>query len=138
MLRDPRQLGGCVRVAIGCQAFIVGGQSILSIDGTEGQGRQRFVQQHVAALMMIVTVFFTPVRTILGRFLASSLHQRLVAFHAKDALRGPCIFEVFDLLLAVPTSKARRAERLVAGEDGKILDLVPTCAAAVGAVVADQ
>lgn len=87
---------------------------------------------------MIVTVFFTPVRTILGRFFASSLHQRLVAFHAKDALRGPCILEVFDLLLAVPTSKARRAEGLVAGEDGKILDLVPTCTAAVGAVVADE
>lgn len=96
------------------------------------------MQQHVAALVMIVTVFFTPVRTILGRFFASSLHQRLVAFHAKDALRGPCILEVFDLLLAVPTSKARRAEGLVAGEDGKILDLVPTCTAAVGAVVADE
>lgn len=61
-----------------------------------------------------------------------------MAFHAKDALRGPGIFEVFDLLLAVTTSKARGAEGLVAGEDGKILDLVPTCAAAIGAVVADQ
>lgn len=87
---------------------------------------------------MIVTLFFTPVRTILGRFFPSPLHQRLVTLHAKNALRGPCIFEVFDLLLAVPTSKAGGAEGLVAGEDGKILDLVPTCTAAVGAVVTDQ
>lgn len=88
--------------------------------------------------MMIVTVFFTPVCTILGRFFPPSLHQRLVAFHAEHSLRSPCIFEVFDLLLADPTSKARCAEGLVTGQDGKILDLVPTRAAAVGTVVADQ
>lgn len=88
--------------------------------------------------MMIVAMFVSTVCTIFGGFLPSSLHQRLMAFHAKDALRGPGIFEVFDLLFAVPTSKAGGAEGLVAGEDGKILDLVPTCAAAIGAVVADQ
>lgn len=138
MRRDARQLGGGVRVAVGRQAVIVRREGMISINGAGWQGWQRFVQQHGAALMMIVVMFFSPVRTILGRFFPSSLHQRLVTFHTKDALRGPGILEVFDLLFAVPTSKAGGAERLIAGEDGKILDLVPTCTAAIGTVVADQ
>lgn len=58
--------------------------------------------------------------------------------HAEDALGGPRIAEVLDLALAVAASEAARAEGLVAGEDGEILNLVVAGAAAVRAVVADE
>ena len=58
--------------------------------------------------------------------------------HAEDALRGPRISEILNLLLAVATSKACTAECLLSGENGKILDLVSAGIAAVSAVVADE
>lgn len=76
--------------------------------------------------------------TMLRRLLPSPLHQRLVAVHAEDALRRSSIFQVFDLLLTIPTSKTGSAESLVAREDGKILDLVSARAAAVRAVIANE
>ncbi|KAL9057947.1 MAG: hypothetical protein Q9206_002143 [Seirophora lacunosa] len=61
-----------------------------------------------------------------------------MALHAEYALRCPRILEVLDLLLAVPTSKTRGTEGLVSGQDSQILNFVPTGAAAVGTIVADQ
>ena len=58
--------------------------------------------------------------------------------HAKDALGGAGIAQILDLPFAIPALEAVGAESLVAGEDGEILNLVPTAATAVGAVVADQ
>ena len=57
--------------------------------------------------------------------------------HAEDALAGPCVSQVVNLSLAVPAFEAVCAERLIAGEYGKVFDLVVTRGAAVGAVVAD-
>lgn len=59
-----------------------------------------------------------------------------MAVHAEDALRGPGIAEVLDLALAVAAAEAARAKRLVAGEDGQVLDFVAASMAAVRAVVA--
>jgi hypothetical protein len=61
-----------------------------------------------------------------------------VTFHAKYSLRCPSVFEIFDLLLAVPTLKAVGAEGLIAGQDGQILDLVIADTAAVCTIVADE
>lgn len=61
-----------------------------------------------------------------------------MAFHTKDALRRPGIFEVFNLLLAIPTAEAGGTKGLIAGEDGKILNFVPTRTATVGAIVANE
>ena len=58
-----------------------------------------------------------PLWSGLGALLATG-HQGLVAAHAEDALRGPRVFEVLDLALAVAASEAAGAEGLVAGEDG--------------------
>ena len=58
--------------------------------------------------------------------------------HAKNALGGPRVSEVLDLALAVPTTKACCAERLVAGEDCKILDLVAASTAAICTIITDQ
>lgn len=58
--------------------------------------------------------------------------------HAEDALRCPSISEVLDLALAVSAPKACGTERLVAGENGELFDLVSACRAAVRAVVADE
>jgi hypothetical protein len=68
-------------------------------------------------------MFLRGCRTIL---LSSSLHQRLVAIHAKDSLRRPGIAQILDFPFAVPASKALGTESLFAGQDGQILDLVPT------------
>ena len=61
-----------------------------------------------------------------------------MAAHAEDSLRRPSISEVFNLPLAVPTPEASCAECLIACQDGKVLNLIATSAAAVGTVVADQ
>lgn len=61
-----------------------------------------------------------------------------MASHAKNALRCARIAQVLDLALAVAASKAIRAEGLVAGQDGQVLDLVAAVVAAVRAVVADE
>jgi hypothetical protein len=61
-----------------------------------------------------------------------------MATHTEYALRRPCISEVFDFPLAIAASKACGAKCLVSGQDGKILNLVATGAAAVGAVVANE
>lgn len=107
------------------------------MNGAGRQRRQRFVQQHVVVGILMVMMSMT-LSVPFGRFFSSPLHQRLVAFHAKDTLRRPCIFEVLDLLLTVPTSKTGRAECLVAREDGEILDFVPTRTAAIRAIIANQ
>ena len=61
-----------------------------------------------------------------------------MAAHAEYALRRPGIAQVLDLPLTVPASKTCGAERLVSRQDSQILYLVPTGAAAVGTVIADQ
>lgn len=61
-----------------------------------------------------------------------------MAVHAEHSLAGSCISQVLDLLLAVAATKAAGTVCLVAGENGEILDLVATGAAAVCAVVADE
>jgi hypothetical protein len=61
-----------------------------------------------------------------------------VARHAKDALRGARIAQVFDLALAVPAAEAVGTEGLVACQNGQILDLVAAVVATVCAVVAYQ
>lgn len=61
-----------------------------------------------------------------------------MAVHAKDAVRGPGVAQILDLPLAVPTAEAGRTEGLVSCQDGEILNLVSTGAAAVGTVVADE
>jgi hypothetical protein len=71
-------------------------------------------------------------------FLAPARHQRLVARHAEDALRGAGIAQVLDLALAVAAAEAIGAEGLVARQDGQILDLVAAVVAAICAVVAYQ
>ena len=54
---------------------------------------------------------------VLGRLFPPPLHQRLVAVHAKDTLRRSCIFEVFDLLFAVPAFEACRTKGLISRQD---------------------
>ena len=61
-----------------------------------------------------------------------------MTFHAKYSLGRPSVFEIFDLLLAVPTFEAVGAEGLITGKDGQILDLVITDAAAISTVVANE
>ena len=61
-----------------------------------------------------------------------------MALHAKDALRGFGVPQVLNLLLAVATLEAAGTKSLVTGQDSQILNLVPTRAAAVGAIVADE
>jgi len=61
-----------------------------------------------------------------------------VTLHTKYSLRCPCISEVVDLAFALPTSEATRAKRLVAGEDGKVLNLIIAGATAICAVVTDK
>jgi hypothetical protein len=61
-----------------------------------------------------------------------------MAIHTEDSLRRARIPQILNLLLAVPAFEAVGAEGLVASQDGQILNLVPTAAAAICAVVADQ
>lgn len=61
-----------------------------------------------------------------------------MAVHAEYPLRRPRISKIFDLFLAVPTSKAAGTECLVSCQDSEIFDLVPTRAAAVCTIVADE
>ena len=61
-----------------------------------------------------------------------------MAFHAKDPLRSPSIFEIFDLPLAIPALKARRAKGLVPGENRQIFNLIATYTAAISAIVTDE
>lgn len=109
-----------------------------SIDGVGGKGRQRFIQQHGPPLMVMMMFVTTMATAVLGRLFPSPLHQRLVTFHAEDALRCSCIFEILNLLLAVPAPETGCAESLIAGDDGEILDLVPAGAAAICTIVADK
>jgi hypothetical protein len=61
-----------------------------------------------------------------------------MAIHAKYTLGCSRITKILDLLLAVPAFEAVCAECLIAGQNSEIFDLVPTIAAAVGAIVADE
>ena len=76
--------------------------------------------------------------TALRSLLPSPRHQSLVAVHTEDALRGSRISQVLNLSLAVTALEASRTKGLVAGQYGKVLDLVAAVAAAVCAVVANQ
>jgi len=61
-----------------------------------------------------------------------------MAVHAEDSLRGSGVSKILDLFLAVATLEAIGTKRLIACQDGQILNLVSTVAAAVGAVVANE
>lgn len=61
-----------------------------------------------------------------------------MALHTEYSLGSPSIFEILYLLLAIPTFEACCAKSLVAREDCKILDLVPTDATAISAIIADE
>ena len=61
-----------------------------------------------------------------------------MAVHAEHALTGSRISQVLNLPLAIPTSKAAGAVCLVAGENGEVLNLISTGAAAIRAVVANE
>lgn len=70
--------------------------------------------------------------------LPATMHQRLVAIHAEDTLGSACIAQVIDLPFAIAATETSFAEGLLAGEDGEILDLIPTGGATVGTTAADQ
>lgn len=61
-----------------------------------------------------------------------------MAVHAEDSLRRPRISEVLNLAFAVSTTETGGTECLVPGKDGQVFNLVPTGAATVRAVVADE
>lgn len=61
-----------------------------------------------------------------------------MAVHTKYPLRGPCIFEILNLLFTVSTPKTSGAKSLIASENSQILYFVPTCATAICTVVADK
>ena len=61
-----------------------------------------------------------------------------MTFHTKYPLRSSGIFEILNLLLAIPTLEAGRAKGLIAGEYSQILDLITTCAAAIGTIITDE
>lgn len=71
-------------------------------------------------------------------FLPSASHKRLMAGHAEDALGCAGVSKILDLPLAVSAPKAAGAECLVARKDCQILNLVPACATAVCAIVANE
>jgi cobalamin biosynthesis protein CobD/CbiB len=61
-----------------------------------------------------------------------------VAAHAKDALGGPGISQIFDLPLTISAPEASSAEGLISGQDGQVFNFISTRATAVCAVVANQ
>lgn len=61
-----------------------------------------------------------------------------MTLHAEDALACTRVTKVLDFALAVAAFEAVGAKRLVAGEYGQIFDFVSACAAAVGAIIADE
>jgi hypothetical protein len=71
-------------------------------------------------------------------FLAPSGHQCFVAIHAEDSLRSASIAQVLDLPLTIAALEAIGAKRLVSGQYGQILNLVPTTATTICAIIADQ
>lgn len=75
---------------------------------------------------------------VLLSFFTAPLHQGFVAFHTEDPLRCPCIFEILDLLFAIPTFEAGGAKSLIARKNGQILDLVPADATAVCTIIANE
>ena len=72
------------------------------------------------------------------RLFPPPLHQRFMTNHTEDSLRCPGIFEILNLLLAIPAFETGCAKGLIPREDCKILDLVPTCAAAIRTIVANE
>lgn len=61
-----------------------------------------------------------------------------MALHTKYSLRSPGVFEVLDLLLAIPTFEAGCAKSLVARENCQVLDLVAADTTAIGTIIADE
>ena len=61
-----------------------------------------------------------------------------MATHTEYTLRCPCIFQIFNLPLAIATPEASRAECLIACENSKVLNLVATCCTTVRAIVANE
>jgi len=100
--------------------------------GGRWQRRQALIQQHRTTIARL-----QPLSSALC-LLPPPCHERIVTVHAEHALRSPRIPQVFDLLLAVATSKTAGAIGLVASQNSEVLDLVATGTAAVRAVVADQ
>ncbi len=71
-------------------------------------------------------------------FLPPPCHECFVAAHAEDSLRCARITQILDLFLAIAASEATRAEGLLAGQDGEVLDLVAARGTGICTVVADQ
>ena len=86
----------------------------------------------------LLKLFVASMNPILMIFLSPPLHQRLVTIHAEYPLRCSSIFQIFDLLLAIPTFETIRAECLIACEYCKVFDFVPTHTATICTVVADE
>lgn len=70
--------------------------------------------------------------------LSPSRHEAFVTGHTEYALRGSSIAKIVDFPLAIATSETVGTERLISCQYSQILDLVVACAAAVGAIVADE
>lgn len=58
--------------------------------------------------------------------------------HAKDTLGSARITQILNLPFTVATPEAAGAERLVAGENGQVFDLVAACIAAICAVITNE
>ena len=58
--------------------------------------------------------------------------------HAENALRSAGVAQVVYLLFAIAAFEALCAESFLACENSKVFDFVAACAAAVGAVIADE
>ena len=61
-----------------------------------------------------------------------------MTLQTENSLRRPRILEIFDLLFAVPTFEAVGAECLISREDSQIFYFVPTNAAAICTIIADE
>ena len=71
---------------------------------------------------------------VLGLFAVSTL----VALHTEESMRSSGVFEILDLLFAILALETCLAKGPIPREDGQILYLVVTDAAAVCTIVADE
>lgn len=119
------------RIRVGIRGEVLGDAARERRGFLGGQGGKGFIELHVRRGLLFrrrgaAVPFSTP------------LHQGLMAVHAEDALGGAGIAQVFDLSFAVSAAKTLRAEGLLPGQDGQVLDLVPARTTAVGTVTADE
>lgn len=61
-----------------------------------------------------------------------------MAAHAEYPLGCPCIPQILDLPLTIPTAETGLTEGLIPSEDGEVFDFITAGTAAVRAVVADE